>query len=361
LLVLYEDSGACIIELDVAYGKNKVAGVNSVRSATDILSQSPLLGGCFGGGSTTEVVFAVGSKARPTFLHVDTSSAVAVNMDVGAGGVAAGVHRQLTVGDSSSSSASSDPSEGVVRGRVGEVGVAALPPVPEMLGPHEMGGVKRPALGEAEGDGQRRKSNILWAGAGMGMGVGVGVGADERSLEVRLASLSQSLSQLERAASTPTPPTSDSLVTLVEQALQSGDDSLLETCLAAEASVVQTTAMRLSTQWVVPLLRKVVAKFEKRPSRGALLTVWVASLLRSHTSFLVTVGDLSSQLSGLGQMLELRLGTYCKLSSLAGRLDLLMAQVDYRAEGNNGSNGSGSGGSGGSGKGRQPASVALES
>jgi len=191
---------------------------------------------------------------------------------------------------------------------------------PEMLGPHEMGGVKRPALGEAEGAGRRKswEMGASWAGA------------DERSLEVRLAALSQSLSQLEKAEALPAP-TSDSLVALVEQALQSGDDSLLEQCLACtDPAVVESTSQCLPVQLVVPLLRRVVAKFERRPSRGAMLTAWVGCLLRAHTAFLVTVPDLSQQLAGLGQMLEQRLGTYCKLSSLAGRLDLLMAQVDYR-------------------------------
>lgn len=37
------------------------------------------------------------------------------------------------------------------------------------------------------------------------------------------------------------------------------------------------------------------------------------------------------QLAGLSQMLEQRLITYSKLSSLAGRLDLLMSQVNYRS------------------------------
>ena len=48
---------------------------------------------------------------------------------------------------------------------------------------------------------------------------------------------------------------------------------------------------------------------------------------RYHTSFLISVPDLSDQLAGLSQMLEQRLASYSRLASLSGRLDLLMSQV----------------------------------
>ena len=78
---------------------------------------------------------------------------------------------------------------------------------------------------------------------------------------------------------------------------------------------------------MVQLLRKLVAKFEKRPSRGLLLTRWLAAVLRFHTSFLISVPDLSSQLAGLSQMLEQRLASYTRLAALGGRLDLLLSQM----------------------------------
>ena len=78
---------------------------------------------------------------------------------------------------------------------------------------------------------------------------------------------------------------------------------------------------------MVQLLRKLVAKFEKRPSRGLLLTRWLAAVLRFHTSFLISVPDLSTQLAGLSQMLEQRLASYTRLAALGGRLDLLLSQI----------------------------------
>jgi U3 small nucleolar RNA-associated protein 5 len=165
------------------------------------------------------------------------------------------------------------------------------------------------------------------------------------TMEQRLESLSAELAEIEKssaadpnaiasAAVLGETPTASSLVTLMDQALQSGDDALLEQCLGCEdATVVDGTARRLPPARVVQLLKKLMAKFEKRPSRGVLLTRWLVAVLRSHTAFLMGIPDLSSQLAGLSQMLENRLATYAKLAALGGRLDLLMSQVSSRAGG----------------------------
>ena len=155
------------------------------------------------------------------------------------------------------------------------------------------------------------------------------------TLEERLESFSAGMQALERSVtgkiSETETPTSDSLVTLIDQALQSGDDTLLEQCLACEdTNVIDATASRLGINRVVSFMQKLVSKFEKRPSRGILLTRWLSALLRNHTSFLISVPDLAKQLCGLSQMLEQRLSSYSHLTSLSGRLDLLMTHASAR-------------------------------
>ncbi len=50
-------------------------------------------------------------------------------------------------------------------------------------------------------------------------------------------------------------PNTETLATLLEQALQSSDDTLLDQCLAtADSKVVEATVDRLSTMRVLPLL-----------------------------------------------------------------------------------------------------------
>jgi hypothetical protein len=126
-------------------------------------------------------------------------------------------------------------------------------------------------------------------------------------------------------------PTADSLVTLLDQAIQSGDGTLLEQCLGcSNTEIIDATVKKLPTQRILVLLKTLVGKFERRPSRGILITHWISSILKYHFSYLITLPDLSSQLASLSQILEQRIHSYTKLTSLAGRLDLLMSQVVHQ-------------------------------
>ena len=160
-----------------------------------------------------------------------------------------------------------------------------------------------------------------------------GAALSQQTMEERLEQLSKRMQQMDKEAEEAEGemalmPTAESLVTLVDQALQSGDDALLEQCLSSsDEAVIEATVEGLSTARVLLLLKRLVAKFEKRPSRGILLTRWLSSLLRHHMAFLTSIPDLSTQLAGLTQMLELRLSSYTRLAGLGGRLDLLLTQV----------------------------------
>jgi len=196
--------------------------------------------------------------------------------------------------------------------------VASELALPKVLGPNEFGGSKRPSVEDTLNPSKRTRNED-------------DVGANV-TMEERLAGLASQLHQLENPAASAEnaapAPTSDSLVTLVDQALQTGDDALLEQCFGCEdADVVEETSRRLPTGRIVLLLRRLVSKFEKRPSRGLLLTRWLAALLRHHTAYLVSVPDLTARLAGLSQMLEQRLSSYSRLASLGGRLDLLLSRV----------------------------------
>ena len=180
-----------------------------------------------------------------------------------------------------------------------------------VLGPLESGAVRRPLIEESNGVSKRARVE------------------SNQTLEERLEHLSRSMQELEGKVD-PDPeatPAADSLVTLIDQALQSGDDALLEQCLSyGDLAVIETTAESLPSGRVLLLMKRLVAKFEKRPSRGILLTRWLSAILRHHMSLLVSMPDVSAQLAGLSQMLELRLASYSRLAALGGRLDLLLAQ-----------------------------------
>ncbi|CAM9317277.1 unnamed protein product, partial [Ectocarpus fasciculatus] len=121
-------------------------------------------------------------------------------------------------------------------------------------------------------------------------------------------------------------PSSDSLVVLVEQSLQSGDDVLLEQCLACDdTDIIDATTSKLPTSKIFLFMRRLISKFEKRPSRGLLLTRWLSAVLKHHASYLISLPELSTRFAGLSQIMEQRLASYSRLASLGGRLDLLMS------------------------------------
>ena len=280
--------------------------------------------------------FAVGAQSHPVFQHVlceSTDGALLKTVDIGSG---------------ISNSVEQAPSSSVAAGN--GVGTVAAPAV---LGPLEAGPVKRlrvtdseSAISVAHDVDTASTTNTASKKAKKGGDENV---TEELTLEQRLELLSGSISaaaaakKSAKSITAPTTgtaataataavvtvaPTSDSMVVLVDQALQSGDDALLEECLGCEdLHVVNATVARLSAARIVPLLKKLVSKFEKRPSRSSLLTLWLASILRVHSSFLMACPDLAGQLAGLSQILEQRLSSYSKLAALGGRLDLLMQQV----------------------------------
>jgi U3 small nucleolar RNA-associated protein 5 len=123
-------------------------------------------------------------------------------------------------------------------------------------------------------------------------------------------------------------PTTESVATLLEQALQSGDDTMLEECLAvSDALVVAATVERLAPPRVLPLLMRLADRVERRPSRGLTLGVWLRAIFMRHASYLMSVPNLHVKLAGLYQILDSRTAVFPKLLSLNGRLELALAQI----------------------------------
>lgn len=310
---IYEDTGGCIVRITASKDKDEI---NPQKTEIEC---SALLAGAFtknsravenGANAKDCLSYAVGKYSNPYFAEV--------GFGVSGGGIAP----RLVLTDARDDGMSSGPAVPSSNG-------TGLGP-PSILGPNDMGGKKRPVVSMGESDDVTvtgKKSRTESAGS------------EELTLEQRLESMSQSMNELEKQTALPARergaeefvPTSDSLVALVDQALQTGDDALLEQALSCDdADVVDATAYRLPVARVVLLLRRLMAKFEKRPSRGLLLTRWLAGIMRHHTAYLISVPDLSYQLAGLSQMLEQRLASYSRLASLGGRLDLVMAQISSK-------------------------------
>jgi hypothetical protein len=162
-----------------------------------------------------------------------------------------------------------------------------------ILGPYEMGTKKRPLHAIEDGEDLTShsvkkslsivdKDGMVYSASENGLNydsknkiIANGtINSNELTLQQRLENLSSEIikafdskddRQHERAEDDdqdgmpPTEFTSDSLVVLVEQALQAGDDNLLEECLnCVNDNVVETTTMRIKVERIVPLLKTFV-------------------------------------------------------------------------------------------------------
>lgn len=321
VLVLFEDAGGCVIRVPSG-GMGVEPRISELETSEGdrgcVLAGAFCKGGKSAEGASTRdwLAYAVGTPSDPFFGEVSFGAKD--------DGLAAAVML-------------ADAKQAGENGHRGADAAGANLGGPSILGPHEMSGKRRLVVGEetsAQASSSSKKSRVA------GPDEDDDDETEELTLEQRLESLSAGIDALERAA-THAPrdrddpaPTSDSLVTLLDQGLQTGDDALLEQCLACDdADVVDATASRLPVSRVVPLLRKLMAKFEKRPARGMLLTRWLVSILRHHMAFLISVPELAAQLAGLSQILEQRLACHVSLAALGGRLDLLMSQVASGADG----------------------------
>lgn len=123
-------------------------------------------------------------------------------------------------------------------------------------------------------------------------------------------------------------PSSESLTQLLTQAVASGDGKLLEEVLRVhKEKVVRATIRKLPVTVVLPFLRNLIEMLQKQPGRGLELSLWIRTILTTHTAYLMTLPQLVRSFSGLYQLLDARAGTFSRLSRLQGKLDLMLTQA----------------------------------
>lgn len=126
-------------------------------------------------------------------------------------------------------------------------------------------------------------------------------------------------------------PKAGSLQQMLIQALHTDDSVLLEKCLMVSSpTVIRRTIQRLPPPYVIPFLTQIIARFQKKPNRGAYLAIWIREVLMNHTAYLTTVPNLLTKLGPLYQTVDHRLGVFKRLLRLSGRLEMVMSQVSLR-------------------------------
>ena len=109
--------------------------------------------------------------------------------------------------------------------------------------------------------------------------------------------------------------TTESLSQLLQQALQSGDDSMLELALAVhDSTILQETCQQLPEECLPKLLNALTTRLASKPARAEHLCAWLTILLK--TGRIKSI----SHLQPLRNLLQERLEVFPALLKLEGRL-----------------------------------------
>ena len=129
-----------------------------------------------------------------------------------------------------------------------------------------------------------------------------------------------------------------SLASSLTQALHSGDQTLLTSCLVhSDPNLIRGTVRRISGPLAVRLLEACVDRLNRGgvKSKGALgsarargIVEWMYQAMTCHTAYLMSLPDLVARLAQLHHSLAVRLASQQRLLALKGRLELVMSQID---------------------------------
>ncbi|KAI2502172.1 hypothetical protein MHU86_12308 [Fragilaria crotonensis] len=145
---------------------------------------------------------------------------------------------------------------------------------------------------------------------------------DEPTIAERLKRLQQVLDQEdeeEEIKFRPKQATTESLSHLLQQALSSADDSMLELALdVRDAKVRELSIDELAVDQATLLLNKLTARLAKKPSRASALVPWIQLLLLSGKI------QSSAPLGPLKNLVQERIEVFPQLLQLEGRLSMLV-------------------------------------
>ena len=120
--------------------------------------------------------------------------------------------------------------------------------------------------------------------------------------------------------------TTESLSQLLTQALQGGDDGLLELALTVrDKNILQETIKGLDSHCIDVLLAKLTSRLASKPQRAETLATWLSFVLQSGRVRTI------SQLQPLKNLLQERIEAFPHLLRLEGRLAMIKTGADKAA------------------------------
>ncbi|RCN40058.1 NUC189 domain protein [Ancylostoma caninum] len=159
-----------------------------------------------------------------------------------------------------------------------------------------------------------------------------GMSESPKNKKLKSRTLGQLVEQQRGEKDAELPHPSGSLAVQMTQGLMSNDVLKLDSVLReSRLEIIQATLVDLQVSHIVPLLK---ALFERISSRSAVnirpWILWIQCILSLHASYLSSLRNLETELSGLLEWMRQRVGHQQKLLELYGRLSIVSEQIERR-------------------------------
>ncbi|GAM27073.1 hypothetical protein SAMD00019534_102480 [Acytostelium subglobosum LB1] len=113
------------------------------------------------------------------------------------------------------------------------------------------------------------------------------------------------------------------VVDMITQALQSSDIALLSRALQVNQVVLQNTVKALPSPYAFSLLKRIISDLATDYQKSHYLISWVNNIIKEHSTYLLTVPNLRSQLSILNSIVEDKFKLHESLTKLVAKCELV--------------------------------------
>ncbi|KAM9980980.1 hypothetical protein ACTFIY_003275 [Dictyostelium cf. discoideum] len=117
------------------------------------------------------------------------------------------------------------------------------------------------------------------------------------------------------------------IVDLIAQSLKSDNDNLLLSSIKVNFNVIQSTVKSLPSPYAYSLLSKLLKYLATDNSKSLIVLPWINCIIKDHSSYLLSVPNLSKKLSVLNTIIQDKFELHNRLSKLVGKFELISSQT----------------------------------